>query len=416
MVMFEIVELTPNGVCSLKSLGLFPDGRTAQGHVTLLSTQHPDRKFQPRPVSLEEDWRARELSRFERGEYEALPWDLPPIADHFAHRSKKTPENVAFTASPEDGQNDRQIGVHVNTYLYRFYPQLTVEERRRLVREFTGYDPSRCLVFANSADEIVEVYESGPGSCMAHDESSWVDERHPVRGYWGHGLTVAYLKKDGRITARAVVHLERKIWARVYGDSDELTEALRSKGFRPGVWEGDWQGVELSTEYVSGYRYNPDDDDEYELSGLLAPYVDFANRARLSDDGTKLIVDRCGEVHLQNTEGITEADDDYFLKPCPVCGKKRFGDRYRYLTDEGIVLACGNCTVEKYGYCAASGHPLDAHLETVVLHDGRKARAGNGSLIQCPLTNEWYTSHECEWRDGRYVTPPEMHQENAKAA
>jgi hypothetical protein len=45
------------------------------------------------------EWRLREQRRFDLNEYEALPWDLPVIEDHYAHVSVEDGAKVAFTPS-----------------------------------------------------------------------------------------------------------------------------------------------------------------------------------------------------------------------------------------------------------------------------------------------------------------------------
>lgn len=415
MAQFEIVELTPEGIVPLSMLGKFPTGQSAATSVKTLSEQYPERKFQPRPCADDNDWRTREINRFATGEYEPVPWALPPIPDHFAHRAKKTKENVAFVPTEKHGMEDRQTSVHVNSYLHRYYPHLTVEERRKFVREYTGFDPSEHLHFAESAYEIATVYEDGPGSCMAGPATGFAEEWHPTSSYFGFGLTVAYLKKGHSITARCVVHLERKIWARMYGDGAELKDALEAKGYRDGKWEGDWQGVEMTAKHVDG-EWKDDDDEWQEAEGYAVPYLDFASRARLSDDGTRFIIDRCGKYGMQNTDGIAAEAHSNWANHCRVCDKNQFGDRYAYIHEGKHIYACANCVAEKYGYCAATGYVLQEDQPSVTLHDGRKARLDRNLVTQCDVTKQWFLNEECTYHLNAYRTPAEMREYHQKAA
>lgn len=412
MANFEIVEVLPGGqVARMPNLGQFPDGKSAAAFIPNLIARHPGKKFQPRPVAEVKSWRERELARFESGEYQPLPWGdkLELIPDHFAHRSTKTKENIAYTPDEESGARDRQVSIHVNTYLNRFYPGLEVERRRQLVREYTGFDPAQFLKFAESADEIVSVYENGPGSCMSYDEGSFPCCVHPARAYWGHGLTIAYLDKPDGITARCVVHLERKIHARCYGDTEELKEALQSMGYREGLYRHDWVGVKLSTRYVEGY----DEEDECDVEGYLAPYVDFASCADLDSEASTLTVTLCGAYEIQSTRGV--ANEKYgYGDNCPICKTSKYGSFYAYHDDEGHRYACEDCTVAKYGYCPESG--VTFHRDYPGVLDVHGVRISPSYARQCTVTGAYYRYSECIRGSGySYITPPE-HEKTKKAA
>src|SRR5829696_4667953 len=69
------------------------------------------------------DWEEREALRLSDGTYERLPWDLEPIAGHYAHFSVDDGAKVAFTPSPEKGMVDIQVRMKPGRYLTKFYPQ-----------------------------------------------------------------------------------------------------------------------------------------------------------------------------------------------------------------------------------------------------------------------------------------------------
>lgn len=98
------------------------------------------------------------------------------------------------------------------------------------------------LYFARTVAEIQHVYAEGPSSCMdgSHDfqtlrgldlEVNGDSVTSPVACYCSPDLAVAYLKRDARITARAVTNEKNKTWARCYGDVESLVKALEAADY-----------------------------------------------------------------------------------------------------------------------------------------------------------------------------------------
>lgn len=301
MASFEIVELDAAGKPRPFPAGVFPDGQSASSVLASLSARYPGKKFQPRPIKdVTSDWKAREQSRFESGVYLPLGWDLEPIKNHFAYKAIKTPKNVAFTPDDKHGQLDRQTSIHVNAYLNRFYPQLTIEQRRKYVWDYCGEKITDGLNITQDPDKIEWVYNNGPSSCMSG--SSFASDEHPSRVYGGPDLGLAYLmdKTDSYPIARTVVWPDKKLFTRCYGDSHKLEEALYSEGYSRSENSTDWLGARLSTHWCEG----TDDEGDF-YSGYMCPYVDFAAYAKW--DGTHLVIctyNDSGRLEIQNTGGV----------------------------------------------------------------------------------------------------------------
>lgn len=300
MPSFEIVELV-DGKPRPFPCGVFPDGTTAASIIQSLSAQYPDKKFQPRPLKDEtRDWKAREQRRFDEQVYVPLGIDLPPIKDHFAHKALKTPANVAFTPDASHGKVDKQVSIHINTYLQRFYPKLTVEQRRKAVWDYCGEELGNNVLFAKTADEIEWVYLHGPRSCMAYDVDYYGTTVHPVRAYAGPDLAIAYLKDGERVTARAVCWPDKKIFGGPYGDRDKLSESLKELGYKNYSSSSDFDGARLT--YIHQENYYHSDHDEY-YEGPLCPYLDIAGCVRI--EGDYLVIDNYGgNFDCQRTCGV----------------------------------------------------------------------------------------------------------------
>lgn len=300
MANFEIVELDAKGVATPFGTETYPDGRIAASIIANLQLRHPGKKFQPRPVKDEtRNWRVREQQRFNEGLYQPLGLDLTPIDGHFAHKAIKVPANVAYTPSPEYGQVDKQTSVHIKTYLTRFYPNLTIDQRRKMIWDYCGEDVSDGLFFAKTAEEIKHVYIHGPGSCMSDDSYYGLDGHHPSEAYASGDFEIAYLKINERITARAVVGVKDKIYYCVYGDGAKLREALHNNGFTEADYGEPWYGLRLVLIDTNG-------------NGYVCPYLDFNSWVKV--EGDYLVV--CGRndayrIDAQNTRGCTDYSEDH---------------------------------------------------------------------------------------------------------
>jgi hypothetical protein len=170
------------------------------------------------------EWRLREQRRFDLNEYEALPWDLPVIEDHYAHVSVEDGAKVAFTPSHEKGMVDVQVRMKPGRYLTKFYPHLSADK----VREYAiALDKAIGVRFAVTADDIVRVYLNGPNSCMSHATNTYASNPvHPCAVYGDSDLQLAYLAaKD--ITDPTFVPLPVRLCGprRKYGCASTVTRA-----------------------------------------------------------------------------------------------------------------------------------------------------------------------------------------------
>jgi hypothetical protein len=214
------------------------------------------------------NWRDRELRRLVTGEYESLPWcaetwwaERPEeMRHHYAHVSKEKEAFVAYTESPEKGEQDRQTRCKAGVYLTRFFSEvLTPKEIQEWTRILQGERDDSDLSFsiARTPDEIEEVYTNGPASCMSGTDFDC--EEHPTRVYGDSDLAIAYIKKpsdyhDEDIASRALIWPERKIYGRIYPTPDRydtgarrdsanreyerLLRALKREGYSQGDFSG----------------------------------------------------------------------------------------------------------------------------------------------------------------------------------
>lgn len=326
---FYLVAIQDGQEVMLKDHPTFDTGRSASAYCAELSHKLGC-KVQPRRLVVENsDWRQREQARIDSGEYPKLPagWTLTPIADHFLHLAQRDPTMLAFTESVEKGVLDRQTLMSPGKYINRFYPGMPQEEMKRFI---AMVDKLPDLKFARTADEVERVYTYGPNSCMAgpyeydcdEDEEEDYhygirDDRdrfdgycHPVRVYGDSDLAVAYLERGDKVTARAVVWPEKKIWIRTYGDCARLERALEAEGYQ----QGSAQGARIRRLWDKRRR------------ALVMPYLDGVQSVRDPGQGDFVFIDEDGGVDCQNTSGLADQ-----VRICERSGRA-YGEEYDFIT------------------------------------------------------------------------------------
>ncbi len=315
------------------------------------------------------EWREREKARLADGTYTNVPsgwiynnwfvdqnkkeitwpdgtrWYPPRYPDHFAHISVDKVATIAFTESEQKGMRDRQTRINPGKYLTRFFSEwLSPSDIQSLATQMgADYNDDAELCFAKTADEIEDVYLKGPRSCMSHPTSQFSSPVHPTRVYAGFDLELAYLKRNGGITARALVWPEKKIYSRLYGDEVRLQTMLGR----------------------NGYEYNPSGFDGAKITKLMhndayvVPYFDHLDGAQ--DAGGHLILradssrSLCCDGDCQN--GLSE---EHYR--CESCGEN-LGEDGGYHDDDSDQY-CHSCWSENRWQCDYSGEWIYSDSES----------------------------------------------------
>jgi hypothetical protein len=282
-------------------------------------------------AAVDDSWKLREQARLDNGTYKRLPWASCEwvIADHFAHVSEVDDTLIAYTRDAVHGAADRQLRVRPGRYLEQHYRNvLSQDDIRHWCAVFDREQGRGELLFADTADEIQSVYESGPKSCMSESAADYDSKIHPTRVYAAGDLGVAYMKDEERVTARALVWAERKIYGRMYGDENRLEALLKEAGFERGDDARDWEGARL-LRIQQDHRF-------------VAPYLDHPMDS-VSDDGTHLIVSSYGYICCRDTEGLSEP-----VCTCDYCGEAMNQDESYSVRDEQW---CEDCVNNHCFYC-----------------------------------------------------------------
>lgn len=257
-------------------------------------------KVQPRPYATDKNWRDRERQRFADGTYQALPWaedswwtsalaKRPSLVEHFAHVAKDAPGMLSYTESATKGALDRQTRARPGRYLSaHFADALSADEIRAHAARYAATFEGLELRFSDSATSIERVYRRGPSSCMSHPPGDYQTPYHPVRIYGDSDLSVAFIGQgtvnsaEFHVSARALVWRERKVYGRIYGDSDRMAYLLDLAGYKQGGTARDSEG--RARNPFPGARL-PLRTLERDSSRIIMPYVDGHSYAVFSDDG-----------------------------------------------------------------------------------------------------------------------------------
>jgi len=186
-------------------------------------------------------WKQRQIDRIRSGKLMSVPWWTQDWARrgetefHYPHVAKRDKELLSYTKDKDQGERGVVTTVKPGRYLKRYFGDtLTHDEIADWSNKFKIHAVSRDIKFAMTRDEIRQVYEKGPCSCMSGSRNrvGYDGTSHPVEAYAAGDLAIAYVEDSGRITARCLCWPEKKTYlTSVYGNFDRLVTELKKLGF-----------------------------------------------------------------------------------------------------------------------------------------------------------------------------------------
>lgn len=378
-------------------------------------------------------WREREFHWMSEAidGYTPVPWRYESFwqnndaihRDHYAHVSVEDPSMLAFTASEEDGERDRQTRMRPGKYLTKYFSHVLNAKQIAFLAEWfvkgerpvtTGHAELR---FARTEEEIVHVYMNGPRSCMGRDAHNNA-AAHPTRVYAGD-LQVAYLYDASRIDddkdpiiARALCCERLQAFTRVYPTPDrygddgwgshgeaegvqlDLLNRLKALGWR---WQHEYSEAMNGAKVQKIHR---------NYGGYVMPYVDWVS---LDDEGDHFTLSSGGDYEADRTDGAMflggdeddEDDDDY--STCESCDG-RTENTYTVYTDtftsgqpRARVEWCERCRDNGTFYCDGTNEDFSDSVSCITTADGETYNdawfTANGGY-QCELTRNYHLPDE----------------------
>lgn len=296
-------------------------------------------------------WQVREQHRLLSGVYPPLPDEVSAVlpdevkqqqVPHLATKAGNA-GMIAYTQSPVAGALDRQQVMKAGRYLRQNCPDLSDEQ----VKQLSALVASRFnadMHITRDPDLVAEIYENGPGSCMAYGPDDKHFRRLIVNGQFFHptrvyihpenNIALAYMVYKDRYVARTLINTKHKQFYRVY-QSDSVSSARE----RLTQWLLD-QGYSTNYEYLDGEKLLRVSPDDYP-NAIICPYIDPDNRGvHIRND--HLLVNG---NHSANHE--TGCLNDYDTRPidwyCDDCDDGYSDDDDRYHIYDTDAHVCGNC-------------------------------------------------------------------------
>ena len=388
----------------------YPEGKEAAQAAGMLNKARGKTCYQVRPyTALDQDWKRRELRRFENEEYiyvhHALRDHCKP--EHYVHVSVKDASKLAYTACPADGMADKQKQISVAGYLERFAPGVSAEHRLDLRAIHIAHFAAGEMKLAWTPDEIEEVYtnyddnHSGlEASCMRYQTGDFDGnpDCHPTRIYGAGDLAVAYLaNKDGETIARALCWPEKKLYTRVYGSCstvERLHDLLRLQGYRK---SSGYYGNEGCGETLAGARVLRIEQEEYD-DVYIAPYCDDCHFMRETDNRKYFQLSTQRGYDLCNTNGLT--DDNPRSCRCERCDSRMSEDE-SYIVYTGRHCTeqwCEDCRDNNSFYCEGNGEAYsDDSFESVTVNGTTyEQRYAQDHFDYCDECEEFHESESFE--------------------
>ena len=227
------------------------------------------------------------------------------------------------------------------------------------------------LKFTTSSEEVIDVYERGPQSCMRGCDS--------VGAYATDDVAVAYIEDGDKVIARTVVCINEEIgkhYVRIYGFGEPLEYLLKKAGFIKGDLEG---CVILKLE-----------DD----TGIKAPFLDGCNG--IVDNGDTLEIVRYGAKYTADqTSGYLD------MRQCDICGEHVAEDAECYSEYLGETL-CEECFSESHVYVDGNHYHTSSEDIQQLENDDYVMRE---EAAYVDYRDEWHHIDDCQYNSytGEYV-------------
>jgi hypothetical protein len=364
-------------------------------------------------------WQERERSLADSSAREPVPWSNLPFwaenrhiwADLFPYVSDEDPTMIAFTASPEDGERDRQTRTRPGRFLSRFFQGVLTPKQIAYYAEWwtNGGPPNVAegenVRFASSPLDIARVYrECVATSCM---DSGHFDDDHdsPVRIYGAGDLQLAYLvESDGEdeaITARALVWKENKVLGRVYPEPHNGNAGERLRSF---FEHAGYASLYAASDGFEGARLLK----IQKGRSYVMPYLDVGYGVDRNDDPKFWRMTRHPDYACDSTDGLLEPEEYY---ECDRCGESVDEDDLGAVVTDVTFLGngtinwlrthsesyCETCRNRRTFYCDYAEQTFSDYQDYVGLANGNTIH--NDLFVQ----RQGYESE----RTGEYYLPDE---------
>jgi hypothetical protein len=331
--------------------------------------------------------------------------------DHNVMSSTETPGMLAYYQSLEKACLGIRTKIKPGRYLSKYFAGVLSEaERARMAKwqetgslsvQFDDADKYP-LSFAHDADEIANVYETGPHSCMSGDDWDGTNGQHPTIVYAAGDLAIAYLTEEitQKIRARALVWPAKKLFGRVYPtpqnwSTDDFADETEAENMQSALTNR-LLNMEYKTGLFCGAKLSKIELDD---GGYLMPYLD--QGYGVDHCGDHFVMSKDPSIKCDTTDGRVEADDE--RDPCDRCDD-RDDNLYRVYAD---VSSSGNGrNAQDWCYSCRNNHTFFCNGIDEYVSDDVDQTDVDGSTYSYAYANTNFTrsDYSDEYFDGDSVT------------
>jgi hypothetical protein len=383
------------------SVASFSSAADAAAFITLAKAAGPQKYRIHFECTSEEIWHAhaREHSRmqeeYEGVQYVPTPSWFPKVEYpfnhmlHFAVDAVRRKQGwVAYTPDVRHLIEDKQLTLPASKYLAKFFPDTPAEEIAKLhIRLQSMFDPTTFYV-TQDRDILHKAFigtqhcaeSSDYESCMRYgaDEYRLPEGQHPVDAYFFDDPTesdfaLAYTLRDDEIVARAMVVPARKIFVRVYGntevDRQDILNHLKAARYKRAK---SFEGARLCL------RPHPKSRDELPVMPYVDGSIQTCNKAGVITDSDWFYDCETTEgfARSRDDDGASLDEDDDEDTSEFYCARTdtsyRWAEYYQirvYIPCENAISEaqrletwCAQATHGLYAYCSAANHGWGAYV------------------------------------------------------
>ena len=249
-------------------------------------------------------------------------------APYFAHVSALDDTKIAYFPTIKHLQECRPVSVRAGKFFRRCLgEEINDAVVAQITNKYIACSSYIEVLFAETADEIEEVYVHGPRSCMGgKEDDEWcMPSINPARVYATPDIMLAYIKNSrGSISARVLINKNNKEYSVAYGNSETLISELRKLGYRSGTLNGcRINHIEENGAIVMPYIDNCEaiDDDGTGYFYICEDQCDAINSIGVPDKTNGLLheVERCSTSGCSNWVNVDDSNRNYVIHLGTIC-------------------------------------------------------------------------------------------------
>ena len=349
-------------------------------------------------------------------------------------------QKIGYTQTLQKGRSELATKIKIGKFIQKFFPNLEPPIKERIQIAHNAIHKNKLIDnfgIAKTAQEILEVYENGPSSCMAQKGNErwerWGDwEAYPVEVYAAGDIGVAFLKKSDKsgYSQRTLINLNERTYSKVYGSGNLIT-ILKSKGYEHNsqaledckIQKIEHNDGQFIMPYIDGglHACTSEKMDHFILKSEYSNFYDFCKKADsvkgLLSNGDYENCYNCedsihiGDVFMANVSEFCYCEDCFheIFAFCDHCNELDYGDNFVFCEFNDSYI-CNSCSERNY-FTDAYNNQIYPNGESIEVYYGdhweevsQETWDNTGEFYECECCNEnFHENYMEENEDGDFV-------------